>query len=203
MSFWDLSTEDKAATSYEAPSGGGGGDWYFADGQELICVIENVTKKETKAGRDYFSIQWGVVGPEKDAKGITIKNRKVFQSIYPEGSDYDDTQDKQRKTVEKARRFMLAIDGQCGHKVFGKGGAPTAERLLADWSFTRMKIRVGLMKNRETKVPERNYVQAIGADVPESQIVIHEGVWANAAKPAQNVAQTQTSSTIDDDSIPF
>ena len=204
MSFWNLSEEDKTVTSYEAPSGGGGGDWFFADGQELLCVIEQITKKQTKNGnKDYFSIQWGVMAPEKDAKGITMKNRKVFQSIYPEGSDYDDTADKVQKKADKARWFLLAIDGQCGHKLFGTGVEPTAEALLSAWSFKPMTVRVGLMKDRETKVPSMNYVQAIGAPKAESDITRHEGVWANPAPSKAATTVMSQGSALDGDDIPF
>lgn len=201
MSFWDLTSEDKLEKNYEAP-GGGGGDWFFADGQEVVSAIEQVTRRDGKdGGGPSWSLQWGIMAPEKDPRGIKMKNRKIFQSLYPEGSPFDDTPDKRKKTMDKARRFMLAIDTNAGNQVFGKISEPTAEQLQSAWAFKPMTIRVGLMKDRVTKAPERNYVQAIGA--PKSDLVAMEGVWSNAAKKDASGGGQVAADPFDDPDIPF
>lgn len=209
MSFWgNIGKEQVDAAGYMPDQAGGGGEWYFGDGQKAAVIIDNVEIGETKGGKPVIKIRWSVVSPERDAKNIKMQNRKVFQSLYPEGSDYDETPEKIEKTSKKASRMISAIDTLYGGMISRLGREPTSEDLMQFWmAKSPITIRIGLMVNRETKQPERNYVSGIGPF--EQSYSLMEGVWkrsegGNGYQSTQPKTQAASNTWSDiDDEVPF
>lgn len=209
MSFWNNIGKDQVDNSgYMPDQSGGGGEWYFGDGQKVAAIIDNVEITETQKGKPVIKIRWSVVSPERDAKNIKMQNRKVFHSLYPEGSDYDETPEKIKRNADKATRIISVIDTLYGGMISRLGREPTSEDLMQFWmAKSPITIRIGLITNRDTKQPERNYVSGVGPF--EQSYSLLEGVWkrsdgGGAYQSTNSQAQPASNTWADiGDEVPF
>lgn len=197
-SFWQLSDGEQVGneTSYEAPSGGG--DYIFADGAKVTAVIDKMEWTSFNGGEEFINIQWTVMAPEKDADGVKIANRKIFQKVYPNGdAERQKTPEKIEKKANNAKRMLGAMAANAGGGLMKVQGQPTNDDFAQHMLMKPMSITLGVW-DMETNGEKRkgNWVRAVGKADMNAQPP------AGAAKPVQKASSMSQGSALDDE-IPF
>jgi hypothetical protein len=131
MSFWDLGEDLQAGGNFEM---GGGDISPIPNDTTVLALIDEAKWDESREGDRYISLRWSVISPDD------YKNRKVFQKLWVQDDD-PKAKDPEKKR-EKAKRFLAAVDFNCGGKLVASGKAPTNESLMSCLSGKPMHIKV-------------------------------------------------------------
>lgn len=163
MSFWDLDDELVSGGNFEM---GGGDIAPIPNDTTVLALIDEAKWDQDRESNEYITLRWSVIAPEE------YKNRKVFQKLWVKDDD-PRAKDPEKKR-EKAKRFLAAVDFNCGGKLVASGKAPTNESLMASLSGKPMQIKVMVW---EMDGKEGNWVASVAPKAGS-------GGNAKKAKPA-------------------
>lgn len=147
MSFWDID-DSELNGQFEM---GGGDISPIPNDTTVVALIDEAKWDSNQDGDKYISLRWSVMAPDE------YKNRKVFQKLWVEDDD-PKAKDPEKKR-EKAKRFLAAVDFNCGGKLVASGKKPTNESLMSCLSGKPMQIKVMVW---EIDGKEGNWVASVG-----------------------------------------
>src|SRR5690625_2097031 len=108
MSYFGEYTPEE---EYEVESG----NYVFDDGTTLLTIVDDVHWHSFDDGERFINLRFSVLSPDTDARGVTIKNRKLFSKLYILHGNVERDADKAVKKKDRDTRLLLAID----HNVYG------------------------------------------------------------------------------------
>lgn len=199
MTFWSTSTGETvtAATTYEAPSGGG--NYVFDDGSKIAGIIEDIKWDSFNGGLEFINYRVSVMAPIEDANGVKLANRKIFLKLMINGKDQS-TPEKRIKESDTAKRMLAAIATNAGGGLMQVQGKPTDEQLQQHLLMKPMTFRLGkweMVVNGENK--SGNYLQMVGPYQPA-----YDAVTGGSGAPKAQAQAVSAKNIADDmDSIPF
>lgn len=180
MSFWDLSDGGKAKS--ETTYAGSGEP--IPDNTNVIAFAEKAEWANFYQSEDqHVNIQWRVTKPE------AYKNRVIFQKLDVYGKD-PRAKDPQKKS-DNAKRMLAAIDANAGGQLATVEGAPSSEDLTRYLTnkFMTLKVMKWEMDGDDGQTRSGNWIAAVSPKGDVAEPVVQQ--------------QSQESSSVDDDEIPF
>lgn len=203
MSFWDLGNGEsvKETKEYEAP--GGGSEYIFSDGAKVAAVIDEIKWHSFEGGERFINVRWSVLAPEKDADGVKIANRKIFQKIHVNGdAARNKDEEKRQKKAANAKRMLGAMASNAGGGLLKLAHEPTDDDFATHMLMKPMTISLGVWE-METNGEKRkgNWLRAVGAY--NANLPVPDGASKPVGKAATAAPQTSAQSDYDSDSIPF
>ncbi len=185
MSFWALSDGGNANETGNTFDAGGGDFSPIPKGTSVLALIDEVAWNVYN-DTETCQVKYSVLKPE------AYQGRIVRQKLWLTDDD-PNAKDKAAKR-DKAKKMLMALDGNAGGKLGKITGKPTNEQLSVALINKQVVLKLGVWEMGEGQDKKSgNWVQAISPKTAEI---------TEAAKPAKKKPVT-IAEDLDDDDVPF